>query len=888
MVASSVGHIRDLPAGAEEIPPEYRGEPWARLGVNVDQDFEPLYVISPSRKKQVAELKRLLKDASEVYLATDEDREGEAIAWHLKEVLTPSVPVRRMVFHEITPKAIEEALSHTRDIDDRLVDAQETRRILDRLYGYEVSPVLWKKVQPKLSAGRVQSVAVRLVVQRERERMAFRSATFYDLLGRFVSARDGELEVTADLQEVDGLRVARGSDFDAQGRLKNTDTEHLDEEKAARLAAELQSGDASVISVEKKPYRRKPQPPFITSTLQQEAARRLGFSAAETMRLAQSLYERGYITYMRTDSVTLSSEAIEACRAEILSRFGAEVLPRRPREWKNRVRNAQEAHEAIRPAGERFRSPEEVAGEVGTAEARLYELIWRRTIASQMEDAKGETVTVRIKVSSAERTAVFVTSGTVITFPAYRLAYEEHLVDDDAGRQEGEADAGDGTGVDAGGRSRQLPPLEEGDRLEVRSLDVRRHETKPPPRYTEASLIRTLEENGIGRPSTYATIMSTIQERGYVRKVGSALVPTWTAFAVVQLLERHFSDLVDEDFTARMEEALDAIARGEAERVPYLRAFYFGGEDRDQPGLRSLVDDERLGDIDPRAVNAVEIGKTGDGETIYVRVGRFGPYLECGDRTAPLPDSLTPDQLTVEVAESLLETPPAGRMIGEDPDTRLPVLLRTGRFGPYLQLGEDAEGDKPKRVSLPKSIPPEAVDLDLALRLLSLPRELGRHPDTDEPVEVHLGRYGPYIRCGSETRSISEEDLFEIDLDTALRLLAEPRAGRGRRTLLRSLGEDLKTGRTVELRSGRYGPYVTDGEVNASVGAGVDLDALDLEAALELLAAKRARASSVGTGSTKAKGRKSKAAAGKSRSRKGTKKAVSSGRRGAKADSSET
>ena len=823
VVESSIGHIRDLPRNAAEVPTSHRQQPWAKLGVDVDHDFKPLYIVPREKKEQIKKLKAALEDASEVYLATDEDREGESIAWHLLEVLKPKVPVRRMVFHEITPEAISRALEQPRDIDDRLVDAQEARRILDRLYGYEVSPVLWKKVQPKLSAGRVQSVAVRVVVVRERERMAFRSASFWDLEGLFRTA--GGDSFTATMVMLDGRRLATGKDFSEVGMLTG-DTLLLDEDAAVALAERLTAAAMQVRSVTRKPYRRSPYPPFRTSTLQQEAGHKLRFGTSRTMRAAQRLYENGYITYMRTDSTDLSETAVAAARRQIAEMYGKDYVPSQPRMYKSTVKNAQEAHEAIRPTGEAFRTPEQVAAEIDGDEAAVYELIWKRTIASQMTDAVGESMQVRVGgTSSVGEDAEFATSGKVIEFPGFLRAYVEGSDDPDA---------------DLDDQERRLPPLVERDPLGLERIEAKGHDTKPPVRFTEASLVRQLEELGVGRPSTYASIITTIQDRGYVWKKASALVPSFTAFAKVTLLERHFPNLVDYAFTARMESDLDMIARGEEASAPWLGRFYFGNG---TPGLHSMVTD-RLADIDAREINSISIGSDPEGEEIIARAGRFGPYLQRGEDKAPIPDQLAPDELTVEKALELLSAPSGDRELGPDPDTGLPVSVRTGRFGPYVQLGEQEETGKPKRASLFKSMDPEKVTLEVALQLLSLPRVVGTDPTDDLEITVLNGRYGPYVKKGDETRSLeSEEQLLTITLSKALELLSQPKRGRGRQTAapLRELGIDPVSGKPVVLKSGRYGPYVTDGEVNGSLRKGEDPDAITLQRAAELLQARRDR-----------------------------------------------
>jgi len=819
VVESSVGHIRDLPERAADIPERYKKEPWARLGVDVEHGFEPIYIVDPDKRKKVSELKKLLAGSDELLLATDEDREGEAIAWHLLQVLQPKVPVRRMVFHEITRDAIERALDEPRDVDQRLVDAQETRRILDRLYGYELSPVLWKKVMRGLSAGRVQSVATRLVVERERERMAFVPAGWWDLEATF----DPE-SFTARLVGLDGKRVAQGRDFGPDGKLRGADALQLDEAAARGLAERLDGASFRVSRVEEKPYVRRPSAPFMTSTLQQEASRKLRFTAQTTMRVAQRLYENGYITYMRTDSTTLSESALKAARSQAASLFGPEYVPAQPRRYERRVKNAQEAHEAIRPSGDVFRTPQEVERELTRDEHRLYELIWIRTVASQMADAKGQTVSLRIAgTSSAGEEAEFGASGTVITFRGFLAAYEE-------GRDE----AG-GNGAGDSDEERRLPQLAEGDPVTLLALEPQGHETNPPPRYTEATLVRTLEELGIGRPSTYASIIGTILDRGYVFKKGTALVPSFLAFAVTGLLEQHFGQFVDYDFTARMEDDLDRIASGDEHRVEWLRRFYFG-EDGD--GLHQLVSD--LGGIDAREVNSIEIGNG-----IVLRVGRYGPYLERDGQRANVPEDVVPDELTVERAEELLAQPSGDRVLGVEPETGREISVRTGRYGPYVtEVLPEGSKEKPRTASLFKSMSPETVTLDEALQLLRLPRVLGVGEDGEEIV-ARNGRYGPYVQKGKESRSLeTEEQLLTIGLDEALAVLAQPRQRRGQRQAaapLKELGPDPATGKPIVVKSGRYGPYVTDGETNASLRQGDDPEALELDRAAELLAERRAK-----------------------------------------------
>jgi DNA topoisomerase I len=816
VVESSVGHIRDLPERAADIPEQYKKEKWARLGVDIEHDFQPLYIVDPDKKKKVTELKRLLKDSNELLLATDEDREGEAIAWHLLEVLKPTVPVKRMVFHEITKDAITRALGETREIDERLVNAQETRRILDRLYGYEVSPVLWKKITRGLSAGRVQSVATRLVVERERERMAFRAASWWDIEATF----DPDA-FEARLVAVDGRRVAQGRDFGQDGELRAPDTLQLDEDGARGLAERLQDASFSVSKREQKPYSRRPSAPFMTSTLQQEASRKLRYSAQTTMRLAQRLYENGYITYMRTDSTTLSESALTAARRQATELYGAGYVPDAPRRYERKVKNAQEAHEAIRPSGDSFRTPRDVQGELNRDEHALYELIWMRTIASQMKDAAGQTVSLRISgTSSAGERAEFGASGTVITFRGFLAAYEEGRDVDDGGDDD----------------ERRLPNVSEGDPLRLVQLEPQGHETNPPARYTEATLVRTLEELGIGRPSTYASILGTILDRGYVFKKGTALVPSFLAFSVVALLEQHFGRLVDYGFTASMEDDLDRIAAGDEHRVEWLRRFYFG--ENDGKGLQELVSD--LGAIDAREINSIELGNG-----IVLRVGRYGPYLERDERRANIPDDLVPDELTVEKAEELLAQPSGDRELGADPETGRQVVARTGRYGPYVtEVLEDGSKAKPRTASLFKSMSLDTISLDEALQLLALPRVLGAGADGEE-VTARNGRYGPYVQRGKETRSIdSEEQLLTITLEEAESLLAQPRQRRGRgqaKPPLAELGSDPVSGRPMVVKEGRFGPYVTDGETNASLRQGDDPESLSVERAQELLADRRAR-----------------------------------------------
>jgi DNA topoisomerase I len=826
-VEASIGHIRDLPRNAADVPTRYKGEPWARLGVDTDNDFEPLYVVSPDRKQQVSKLKALVKDADELYLATDEDREGEAIAWHLVQTLSPRIPVRRMVFHEITPQAIASAVSSPREIDDRLVDAQETRRILDRLYGYEVSPVLWKKVLPRLSAGRVQSVATRIVVERERARMAFHAAEYWDVTGTFAPTerKDGDPETfTATLVALDDLRVATGRDFDAATGRAPADVLHLDESGARGLAARLGGQPFEVVRVDEKPYRRRPYPPFMTSTLQQEAGRKLRWSSAVTMRVAQRLYENGFITYMRTDSTTLSETALAAARTQARELYGDAYVPAEARTYTRRVKNAQEAHEAIRPSGDTFRTPGQVAGQLPSDEFRLYELIWQRTLASQMADAVGTTVSIRLAGTSvAEERAEFATSGRTITFPGFLRAYVED-VDESAEKDDAE---------------KRLPQLERRQSLAARRFQADGHTTTPPARYTEASLVKALEELGIGRPSTYASILQTIQDRGYVWKKGAALVPSWTAFAVVGLLESYFGRLVDYGFTASVENDLDAIANGVTSRVDWLRRFYFGANGAAptdpqrisaQGGLKRLIA-ERLEEIDARGVNSIPVG---DSDTV-VRVGRYGPYLQRGEQRASIPDDLAPDELTPTKVDELLSAPSGDRVLGVT-DSGAEITAKTGRYGPYV-----TDGDRSS--SLLSSMSLDTITLDDARRLLTLPRSLGTLDGED--ITAQNGRYGPYVKKGSDSRSLASEDqLFTITLDDAAGLFAQPKT-RGRRAAaappLKELGEDPVSGKPIVVKDGRFGPYVTDGETNASLRRGDSVDEIDHARAVELIAERRAR-----------------------------------------------
>ncbi|MFE1943889.1 type I DNA topoisomerase [Streptomyces massasporeus] len=849
IVEASVGHIRDLPNGAAEVPEKYTGEV-RRLGVDVEHDFQPIYVVNADKKAQVKKLKDLLKESDELFLATDEDREGEAIAWHLQEVLKPKVPVKRMVFHEITKAAIQAAVANPRQLNQKLVDAQETRRILDRLYGYEVSPVLWKKVMPRLSAGRVQSVATRLVVERERERIAFRSAEYWDLTGTFATGRAGDSSdpssLVARLQTVDGRRVAQGRDFDSLGQLKSANTLHLDEANARALAAALEQTRFAVRSVESKPYRRSPYAPFRTTTMQQEASRKLGFGAKATMQVAQKLYENGYITYMRTDSTTLSDTAVAAARAQVTQLYGADYLPPQPRTYAGKVKNAQEAHEAIRPSGDRFRTPAET-GLTGD-QFKLYELIWKRTVASQMKDATGNSVTVKIGGTAADgRDVEFSASGKTITFHGFLKAYVEGADDPNAELDD---------------RERRLPQVSEGDALTAQEITVDGHATKPPARYTEASLVKELEEREIGRPSTYASIIGTILDRGYVFKKGTALVPSFLSFAVVNLLEKHFGRLVDYDFTAKMEDDLDRIARGEAQSVPWLKRFYFGegtasggaadagnGDGDHLGGLKELVTD--LGAIDAREVSSFPVGND-----IVLRVGRYGPYIERGEKDteqhqrADIPDDLAPDELTVDLAEELLAKPSGDYELGTDPATGHTIVAKDGRYGPYVteilpegtpKTGKNAV--KPRTASLFKTMSLDTVTLDEALKLMSLPRVVGVDAEGQE-ITAQNGRYGPYLKKGTDSRSLqAEEQLFTITLEEALAIYAQPKQ-RGRAAAkppLKELGTDPVSEKPVVVKDGRFGPYVTDGETNATLRSGDSVEEITPERGFELLAEKRAK-----------------------------------------------
>ncbi|MDR3107970.1 MAG: type I DNA topoisomerase [Bifidobacteriaceae bacterium] len=842
-VEASVGHVRDLPQPSE-LPAAMKKGPYGRFAVNVDGGFDPYYVVEADKKKKVAELRKALKDADELYLATDEDREGEAIAWHLLEVLKPKVPVKRMVFHEITKEAIDQAVAHPRQVDLNLVDAQETRRILDRLYGYEVSPVLWRKVRAGLSAGRVQSVATRLVVERERERMAFRAADYWDIEAQFAAAGQ---PFGAMLTAVDGRRVATGKDFDDAGQLTGRDLVQLDQDRAAELAAALESAQFEVSELTEKPYKRRPAAPFTTSTLQQEASRKLRLNSRQTMRLAQRLYENGHITYMRTDSTHLSEHAIGAARRQAAELYGADFVPPAPRHYATKSKNASEAHEAIRPSGDQFARPASLAGRLGADELKLYELIWKRTVASQMTDATGQTVSVRVSGQTPAGTvATFSAAGTVITHRGFMAAYEEGR---DQSRYEDSAES-----------ESRLPKLVEGQGVQALALEPQGHQTTPPPRYTEASLVAALEKRGIGRPSTYAATVSVIEDRGYVERRGMALVPTWLAFAVTRLLEQNFADLVDYDFTAAMENDLDQIAAGKENRSRWLGEFYFGsqaakpnsasiGPSLREIGLKRLV--EGQGEIDARDINTVDLG-----EGIVLRVGRYGPYLEVRDdqtdgeaKRARVPDDLAPDELTLDKARELLQAPADQALhLGTDPATGREIVAKNGRFGPYVTeiiegAGDGVKAAKPRNASLFKSMSLADITLEDALRLMSLPRVVGINADGAEITALN-GRYGPYIKCGSESRSLaSEEELFSVDEDRARALLAQPKQRRGAASAapLRELGQDPASGKPVVVKDGRYGPYVTDGETNATLRKDDDPMSITLERAGELLQEKRER-----------------------------------------------
>ena len=870
-VESSIGHIRDLPRNAADVPKEYKGESWARTGIDVDNGFKPLYVENHDKKEHIKLLKKLLAKADELYLATDEDREGEAIAWHLLEVLNPTVPIKRMVFHEITKAAIQAAVESPRELDRKMVDAQEARRILDRLYGYEVSPVLWKKVMPKLSAGRVQSVGTRLVVARERERMAFVAASYWDIKGRFAADQGDSREFSAALAQIDGVRLAGGRDFGDDGQLSRQDVTVLNQKTATALVADLEDVAFEVRSRQSKPYRRRPVAPFITSTYQQEAGRKLRMGSQAAMRAAQGLYEKGYITYMRTDSTVLSATALRAARSLISARYGKEFLPTAPRHYATKGKNAQEAHEAIRPAGDQFRLPADVAREVPPSEAKAYDLIWKRTVASQMTDCIGDTVRLLLGACSKSGTDVdFKAAGTVITHRGFREVYEE---DKDADRRvEAESDEA------AEGR---LPPLTPGDAAHATApFAFEGHETQSPSRFTEASLVKRLEELGVGRPSTYASIIGTIQDRGYVWKRGSALVPSFKSFSVVNVMEGHFPNLVDYAFTAKMEDDLDKIARGTEFAEPWLTRFYFG--EGEEPGLKEKVS-TRLDEIDARLVNTIPLGMSESGRPVVARAGRYGPYVQHGDSeessenlTASIPDDIAPDELTLEKALEFLAHPKEGRSLGKDPATGMDIYVKPGRFGPYVQVGTfDEQEEKPKSASLFRTMTLDRVTLEDALQLLTLPRSVGLDPTDGEEITVQNGRYGPYVKKGSDSRSLdTEEQMLVISLEECLAVLAQPKRPRGQvvKPPLRDMGVDPVTGQAMVVKDGRFGPYVTDGTHNASLRKGDTVVNLTVERAAELLADRRIYVVVKKKKATKKKAAKKKATKKKAAKKKTVKK----------------
>ncbi|WP_062466084.1 type I DNA topoisomerase [Demequina maris] len=836
-VVSSVGHIRDL-AERSDLPAELKKSDIGKFAIDIDGGFQPYYVVSSDKKKIVADIKKRLKEADELYLATDEDREGEAIAWHLLDVLKPKVPVKRLAFHEITREGISRALENPREVDMELVEAQEARRLLDRLYGYEVSPVLWRKIQSGLSAGRVQSVTLRLVVDRERERMAFQSAEYWDLRGTFTATegKDAGRSFEARLTTVDGKRVATGKDFDDRGRLKNDKVTHVHGALAGALAAGLADASFSVAGVDSRPYKRRPAAPFITSTLIQESSRKLRLGARQAMGVAQALYQKGYITYMRSDSPVLSGEAVRAARKQATALYGADAVAASPRIYAAQDSNAQEAHEAIRPAGDSFRTPDSVRAELTGDEFRMYEMIWKRTLASQMADAVGTTSTVRIGATTAAHHAVeFSASGTILTSPGFMALYEESR--DKARYEEDEQKVE---------KESRLPVLAEGQKVDADGIEPLTHATTPPPRFTQGSMIKELEDRKLGRPSTYAAMVDVIIDKGYVNVVKQALVPTWLAFAMIRLLEEHFAWLIDYDFTADMEEGLDKIASGNVSRVDWLSEFYFGsGEDEDGrgQGLKRLVDD--LGDIDARANSTFEIG---DG--IALRVGKYGPYLERerdGEKqTASVPDELAPDELTVAKAEELLANQGGDeRVLGQHPVSGLDIVAKAGRFGPYVTevLPEDAKG-RPKTASLFKSMDLETVSLEDALKLMSLPRVVGVDPATNEEITAQNGRFGPYLKKGTDSRTIeSEQQLLDITLDEALAIYAQPKRGRGRAATppLKEFGEDPTSGKPIVAKSGRFGDYITDGVTNVTIPKTESVESVTPERAIELLAEKRAK-----------------------------------------------
>ena len=853
-VEASIGHIRDLPQGKKEMPADLKDEEWAKLGVNVNDRFTPVYVVPQDKKSHITKLKKLLKESQNLYLATDEDREGEAISWHLQEVLKPKVPVHRLVFHEITNEAILDALETPREIDDGLVKAQETRRILDRLYGYEISEFLWRKKLGR-SAGRVQSVAVRLIVQREWERRAFRSATYWDLTAQF-STSDGQA-FDATLVSVDGRKIPSGKDFDsATGQIKDSGFMLMDETGAQQLLQKLKTGTFAVTKMQVKPYTQKPAAPFTTSTMQQEANRKLGFTARRTMSAAQSLYENGYITYMRTDSTSLAKVAVDAARELVGEEYGKDYLPEEPRTYRSTVRNAQEAHEAIRPAGNPFRLPDSLKGELAPDQFKLFELIWKRTVASQMQNARGRRVTITVEGEGS----VFQVSGKTIDFPGFLRAYVEGADDPNA---------------ELADKETLLPAVEEGQAVSLKEVEPKSHTTQPPSRFSEAALTRELEQRGIGRPSTYASIIETIQTRNYVFKKGNALVPTWNAFSMVRLMEEHFPSLVDYEFTANMEGLLDSISRQEAGNIEYLEEFYFGKE---TPGLKGRLE-TKIKEVDPRAISTFPLGTPEEGEHLEVvnlRVGQYGPYLEQGERKASLPEDLPPDELTLESALELLKKAETGdEPLGICPDTHKPVFVKSGRFGPYVQLGLADEGEKPKNAGLLKGMSVEDITLEVALKLLSLPRLVGEHPDSKEVIEAFNGRYGPYIKCGSETRSLPDDvSPLDVQLEQSLFLLSQPKR-RGRsapKEPIKTFESSPITEQPIRLLEGRYGPYVTDGETNASLPKGTETETVTFEQALQLLAERAAKGPSRKKKKTKKKATKKKATKKKATKKKATKK----------------
>lgn len=859
-----MGHVRDLPSSAEEIPEAVKGEKWAQLGVNVEADFEPLYVIPKDKKKIVKELKDALKDATELILATDEDREGESISWHLLQILKPKVPIKRMVFHEITREAIRDALTHCRDIDNRVVQAQETRRILDRLVGYTLSPLLWKKIAWGLSAGRVQSVAVRLLVRRERERRAFRQGSYWDLKALL---EKGKISFDAKLVTVGNVKVANGSDFDENtGQIiAGRRVLLLNEEQARALLSRIQNKPWTVSNLEERPVTRKPSPPFTTSTLQQEANRKLRLGARETMRIAQSLYERGFITYMRTDSVHLSEQALEAARSCVQELYGSEYLSPQPRKYTTKSKGAQEAHEAIRPAGSTFRTPQQTG--LDGIDFRLYDLIWKRTVASQMADSRQTHVTVLTQVEDAG----FRSSGKRIDFPGFLRAYVEGSDDPNAALEDQEV---------------ILPALKVGDKPNCKDLEAVGHETQPPARYTEASLVKMLESEGVGRPSTYASIIGTIVDRGYAKLIANALIPTFTAFAVTTLLETHFPDLVDTGFTSRMEQTLDEIATGEAKWLPYLQKFYTG-----ETGLATQVK-EQESQIDAKVARTVVL----ENISAKVCIGKFGAYLESeseeGLVKASIPQDLTPADLDPEQVEFLLKQKMEGpEKLGLHPETGEPIYVLIGSYGPYVQLGDVSETNKkPKRASLPKGTDKDSVTVDMAVSLLTLPRLLGTHPETGAKVQANLGMYGPYVvhdqgKVGKDYRSIKPpDDVLTIELDRALELLSQPKAARGRSktaTPLKELGAHPESGELINVYDGRYGPYVKHGDINASLSKDESVENFTLQKALDLLAAKEAagggKSSSKSKKSTKTAAEKSETATKKTAAKKTTAKKTATG-----------